>query len=146
MDASKFIDRLENLKSVGENRWRARCPCHQGQSRSLSIKVDSDRLLIKCFSGCSALEIIHSVGLEMSDLFARPTKHVTPPVAREYRIHSNARETLEAILVAITILMMGCEKAFYSKLTLEEYEEVSKAYTTIIQALHASRINLKYNE
>ena len=67
-----ILSPLENVKPVGEG-YRACCPAHESKSRStLSIRLgDEGRVLLHCFAGCSALEIVHSLGLELSDLFER---------------------------------------------------------------------------
>jgi len=67
--ADKIITRLEGVKNTGQDRWIARCPAHDDRSPSLAIKEVDDRLLLHCFAGCSAYEIVFAVGLELSDLF-----------------------------------------------------------------------------
>src|SRR3712207_1419099 len=69
----KVLDRLGNYKSLGERKFRARCPNHNGTSdNSLSIKEgDEGRILLHCFSGCDLEEILGALGLGASDLFER---------------------------------------------------------------------------
>ena len=85
--AERLLARLERVEKWGTG-WRARCPAHDGKSRdSLSVAVaDDGRLLIHCFAGCEALEIVQAVGLELSDLFPeRITHNATPEQRRELR-------------------------------------------------------------
>ena len=65
-----LLSRLDKVKSNGRNQWTACCPAHDDRDPSLAVKVLSDgRILIKCFAGCGAADVVHSVGLTMSDLF-----------------------------------------------------------------------------
>ena len=80
---------LDGYKETGAGRGVARCPGpnHENGDRipSLSIRlVDGDRWLLHCFSGgCEALDIVHALGLELSDLFEGEHK---PQVPRRSRV------------------------------------------------------------
>lgn len=51
---------------------RARCPAHNGQSASLSVRESSDGTIwLKCFSGCSAAAVLGAIGLQLGDLFPK---------------------------------------------------------------------------
>lgn len=64
------LNRLDKVKSNGKGRWKACCPAHDDKSPSLGITEASDgTVLLKCWVGCSALEITHAIGLELRDLF-----------------------------------------------------------------------------
>lgn len=66
----KVLGRLDKVKSTGRSKWVACCPAHDDQDPSLSITEASDgKVLLKCWAGCSAAEIVGAVGLEMRDLF-----------------------------------------------------------------------------
>lgn len=82
MSAEDLISRLEFCRPTGRNRWTARCPAHEDRDPSLSVtEADDGRILIKCFAGCGALDILSAVGLEWSALF--------PPAQDRYRpLHS----------------------------------------------------------
>ena len=68
--AEKFIERLQVCRPSGKGKWIAQCPAHDDRSPSLSIKEAEDgRLLIKCFAGCEAGDVIRATGLEIGDLF-----------------------------------------------------------------------------
>lgn len=55
---------------MGTGRYMACCPAHDDRSPSLSIKeCDDGRLLIHCFAGCPAVDVLEAVGLSLSDLF-----------------------------------------------------------------------------
>lgn len=89
--AERLLSRLEKVKSVGQGRWQACCPAHDDHSPSLSIKEASDgTLLVKCWCGCSALEVVQAAGLTLVDLFpakpdqARPVRRIPSPAAIEF--------------------------------------------------------------
>jgi len=68
--ADKLIERLEHCKPSGNGKWLARCPAHADKSPSLSIKETSDgRVLVHCFAGCGALDVISALDLDWDDLF-----------------------------------------------------------------------------
>lgn len=73
-DLREAIQRFREAKQDAEGHYMAFCPVHPDGSthgrRSLSLTIAQDRLLVSCFNGCSTDEIVRSVGLEMSDLFA----------------------------------------------------------------------------
>lgn len=68
--AQLIVDRLEFVKPNGADKWIARCPAHNDKSPSLTIKELNDgRVLVHCFAGCGAVDILASIGMEMTDLF-----------------------------------------------------------------------------
>ena len=74
-----ILDRLQNVRPNGNGRT-ALCPAHDDRNNSLSVGEGSDgRVLLKCFAGCDASEIVTALGLEMRDLFPRDR---TKPTAK----------------------------------------------------------------
>ncbi len=70
MDVNLLLDRLEAVRPSGRNRWMARCPAHRDKHPSLAIRVaDDGRILVHCFSGCGAADVIAAAGLQFGDLF-----------------------------------------------------------------------------
>ncbi|MCI0654836.1 MAG: hypothetical protein L0Y39_10215 [Methylococcaceae bacterium] len=65
-----LLSRLESLLQTGPDRWIGRCPSHDDKRPSLAIReIEGGTLLLKCFAGCSAADIVQAVGLELRDLF-----------------------------------------------------------------------------
>ena len=61
---------LDKVKSAGTNKWKACCPAHDDKNPSLAISETSDgTVLLKCWAGCTAQEIVSAIGLELRDLF-----------------------------------------------------------------------------
>jgi hypothetical protein len=72
MTTMEFLERLDGVKSRGAGRWRAQCPAHDDRRPSLSIQETDDKILLHCFGGCSASEIVEALGLRISALFYGP--------------------------------------------------------------------------
>lgn len=82
MIADRLILLLEGVRETAKDRWIARCPAHDDKSPSLAIREIDDRVLIHCFAGCSANEIVSTVGLDLSVLFPEsiePHKSLSRP-------------------------------------------------------------------
>jgi len=51
------------------NGYVARCPAHEDTEQGLSVAAGDDgRVLLKCFAGCTAAELVTSLGLTWADL------------------------------------------------------------------------------
>lgn len=98
-----LMDRLSGVKQAGPDKWQARCPAHDDRSPSLAIKEGSDgTVLLKCWAGCSAKEIVEAIGLKLSDLFPR-THTYSAPHAPRY----SARDVVQTVLFESTIVELG---------------------------------------
>lgn len=65
-----ILQHLEKVQKKGHNAYVACCPAHDDRSPSLAIReVDGERVLIKCFAGCSVQDVLGAIGLKMEDLF-----------------------------------------------------------------------------
>jgi hypothetical protein len=73
-----FLERLEHVRKCGGG-YIARCPAHEDKTASLSIARGEDgRVLLNCFAGCPAIEVVSAVRLTVADLFIRrPTADMT---------------------------------------------------------------------
>ena len=104
----RVLHRLEKVKRTAPDKWVALCPAHDDHRPSLSIKEAEDgRVLLKCWSGCGAAEIVSALGLSLADLFPGDQRslsdHGTGPMRRpfDYRdaLQGIAHETLVARLI-----------------------------------------------
>lgn len=68
-EVKNLLDRLNEVKKTGDNKYMAKCCCHADDTASLSISVEGNRILINCFAGCKTEDIVNNLGLEMKDLF-----------------------------------------------------------------------------
>ena len=75
-----LLSLLTKVRPNGHGQWTACCPSHKDKSPSLAIRqTDDDKILLRCFAGCSAYEVVSAVGLSLSDLFPpREANHSTP--------------------------------------------------------------------
>ena len=65
-----FLSRLPAYTRSGPASFKACCPAHDDKTPSLSIKrLPDGRLLIHCFAGCGAIDVLDSMGLDYGDLY-----------------------------------------------------------------------------
>ncbi len=73
---------LDHATPIRRDRFRAKCPAHDGQSQSLSVSLgDTASIVVKCFAGCAAEEIVAALGLTLRDLFDGPMPDTAAPRA-----------------------------------------------------------------
>ncbi len=65
--ADPLLHRLEGVQKSGTG-WRARCPACEGRSRKLAITESDGRVLVHCFAGCAAADVLAAVGLGWKDI------------------------------------------------------------------------------
>ena len=69
-DIHNFLNLLKNVKQNGSNGWTALCPAHDDMENSLGVSLGSDdRILVKCYAGCTHKDIVAAVGWKEKDLF-----------------------------------------------------------------------------
>jgi hypothetical protein len=130
--AETLITKLSGVKATGKGRWMACCPAHEDGSPSLSIReMDDGRVLIYDFGGCSALEVLGAVGLEMTDLFADRITHHAAPIKGGFT-HEELLLSLEhESFVALLII----EAAQDAELTAQGLERLERS----VQIIHKIR-------
>jgi len=65
-----ILGQLDKVRPSGNGKYMARCPSHEDRDPSLAIaETDDGRILLHCFAGCSADEVLGSIGLTLSDLY-----------------------------------------------------------------------------
>lgn len=81
----QLLDRLDAVRETGAGRWIARCPAHDDRHPSLSVRETADgTVLLKCWAGCGAADVVAAVGLELRDLFP-PRMDDRPPLRKHER-------------------------------------------------------------
>src|SRR5262249_26136434 len=63
-----LLARLTDVRASGDG-WVARCPGHDDQHSSLSVKHCDGRWLLKCHAGCDWRTIVNALGIDDADLF-----------------------------------------------------------------------------
>jgi len=85
MDADRILTLLSGVRPCGKGRWRASCPAHQDKCPSLSIRQMHDRVLLHCWAGCTAAEVVAAIGLELADLYDVSRSSKPDPLALRRR-------------------------------------------------------------
>jgi DNA primase len=78
MTAEAILERLQKVRRTGDRRWLACCPAHDDRGPSLSLReLDDGRLLLHCFAGCAAHDVVAAAGLELHGLVSRHGRLIT---------------------------------------------------------------------
>lgn len=82
-----LLARLEGVRRYGEG-WRAKCPACGGKTRDkVSIGIGQNGgILLHCFAGCDAAEVVQAAGLQMADLFPERLAPETPAERRRNQL------------------------------------------------------------
>lgn len=131
-----FLQTLDGVRIVRAGVWQARCPAHDDHSPSLSVKETADgTVLIKCWAGCGASEIVDAVGLDLADLFpasASKFDHLQVPPREKRPWH--AIDVLRALVMEATVIAVIAGKLDNAGLTQED----SARLTVALQRLYAA--------
>ena len=72
MTIQDFLARLPHEPTKPNGETMCRCPAHADKRHSLSVREGNKGIILKCFAGCEARDIVGAMGLKMADLFAAP--------------------------------------------------------------------------
>ncbi len=134
------LHRLEKVKRTAPDRWIALCPAHDDRRPSLSIReADDHRVLLKCWSGCGAAEIVSALGLSLADLFTGDQRslsdHGTGPMRRPF----NWQDALKGVSHEITVARLIVEAANSGQeMDAESLDRLALAEERIDDALRAA--------
>lgn len=108
-----ILQRLEGVKGR-DGKYMARCPNHGDSNPSLSVSLgDDNKILLKCFAGCSTEAIVWSMGLELKDLFAEPAAAF--PTYGEPKTNQPATQEAEYLYAGGTLKKLKYRRADGSK-------------------------------
>ena len=131
-----LLSRLTKVRSKGKNTWTACCPAHNDTEPSLAIALTGDgRILLKCFAGCEALEIVHATGLELKDLF--PHNGLNPygkmqQLNRDYEQRTKRQNEIDHAKIVMALYESDKEKG--KKLTRQDRESIMQAFELLRHA------------
>lgn len=74
LNTEVLLSKLDKLRRSGDDSWMALCPAHVDKSPSLSIRDTGDKVLIHCFAGCPAENVLDALGMGWGDLYDDPYK------------------------------------------------------------------------
>jgi hypothetical protein len=97
------------VKRTGPGKWIAKCPAHDDRRPSLSVKeADDGKVLLHCWSGCGAAEIVNALGLSLADLFPGDrhslAEHGTGPMRRPWEYRDALTGAAHEMTIALLIL------------------------------------------
>lgn len=95
-----LLAKLEKVKRTGRGSWLACCPAHEDRSPSLSIAERDDMVLLHCFAGCAALEVLNAVGMDFADVMPHKPDNSYPQIKRAFP----AADVLEALAEEVQIV------------------------------------------
>lgn len=134
--AHRLLERLEGVRENGHQQYLARCPAHDDKSPSLSIRELDDRLLIHCFAGCDASEVMGSIGLSLGDLYEQ----------RDYQKHIRIRDRWDPVGLlkllekeARIVLMAATDIHEGNALIDDDLARLRKAYVRIGRVVEVTR-------
>ncbi len=124
---------LDGVRTTGGDRWLCKCPSHEDRSPSLSVRETSDgTILLKCFAGCSALEVVHALGLELKDLFPAPMPNAGP---RRHALRIPARDLLELLSHETSVIEIFVADLLKRRTATEaDWQRLAEAVTRIHRA------------
>lgn len=134
----RILHRLERVRRTGPGKWIAACPAHDDRRPSLSIReADDGRVLLKCWTGCGAAEIVNALGLSLADLFPgdRYTVTNTGPMRRPF----SHRDALARIAHEATVARLIIEAVNSGEdMDADALDRLALAETRIADALQAA--------
>ncbi len=99
----RVLAKLPDARRSGSS-WQARCPAHEDRNPSLSIaQGDDGRALLKCHAGCTAEEIVRSLGLTLADLMPDraggngDSRSFTNGKGKEAKVYASAQEAIAVL-------------------------------------------------
>jgi hypothetical protein len=137
---ANLLHRLDKVRETKPDNWEACCPAHGDKSPSLSItRGDDGRVLLKCWAGCGAAEVVQAVGLTLADLFVRDEhRHARPGRKRLYPNYRNVlkllRHEAEVILIASAHLKEG------NALSDTDAAALERAHRNLCKAFEAANV------
>jgi len=103
MTPEDFVSRLTNVNKRGNGKWLCSCPSHSDSDPSLSVgQTNTGKILLRCFAGCSALDVVTAMGLRLEDLF--PDAYEENPLAFAQREIAQREKLKSDISYANTFL------------------------------------------
>lgn len=126
--AEKILLLLDSVRETGSRKWQAVCPAHDDKSPSLSIKeINDGTLLLKCWAGCNAAEIVGAVGLELSDLFPKQENFDHTHAQKGQTRPWSALDVLRALIHEITVVAVCAGRLDNAGLSPEDVARLSLA-------------------
>ena len=128
-----LIPRLEEVAEKPNHQYTALCPAHDDHHPSLSIKeLDDGRVLIHCWAGCTAVEIVEAAGLELADLFPKTGD------SKPFKPRWNLRDLIEIQNREAWILVIAIEQLLNSNTICDADRERCMKAMGVVQNIKES--------
>lgn len=135
--AEPLLQRLDRVQKSGSG-WRARCPACEGRSRKLSVTESDGRVLVHCFGGCEAIDVLQAVGLTWADVMPPRTWPQTPEERRRARRairEAGWSAALSVLSVESTVVLIAARELYYTGgISVEDGKRLRLAVDRIGQA------------
>lgn len=108
MNVHELIGYFENAHKSGESEYQCLCPAHNDRQASLGLKEMPDgRILIHCFAGCGAVDVLGAVGLTLDAVNPKRIGDFKP-VRKAFNPYSVLKTiSNETLLVALAALELS---------------------------------------
>jgi hypothetical protein len=115
----------------GRDRWRARCPGHNGKNRTvLTVGIgDDDCVLLHCHGGCEIEAVVGALGLDLADLYPARDTGAGPLARRRMLSATQALEQLER--ESLIVLLIARDMRAGETPSAEDFDRLLTACTCI---------------
>lgn len=132
MALDAILSRLDGVRGRNGS-WSAKCPAHADRTPSLSVKeLEDGRILIKCFAGCGAADVMQAIGLGLSDLFPERLGDFPPRRGAFSAADALRALTFESSVVAIA----ACDIAERKSVDLERVTVAAGRIAEALEFVH----------
>lgn len=136
MSVAALLDRLESVSQRAPGRWVAKCPAHTDRSPSLSLReLDDGTVLVKCFAGCGAADVLEAVGLDFGILFPGKPEPRASSRPNHWHVLRDAARVLHHEVLIVALAADNIAQGIV--LTSEDVTRISLASGRIRSALEA---------
>ena len=130
MTVQAILNRLDKVRSSGQDKWRIPCPVHNGKDYNMSIKECSDgTVLAHCFvCGADGPALCEALGLPLAEIFPPDNDYVRPAITK--RMQQEALEDEFVISIASQQRKLTLEdkrRLRLAKARLEGIEQIKNA-------------------
>ena len=127
-----LLSRLESVRANRNGTWLARCPAHDDRSPSLSIATGDDgKVLLHCFAGCGAADVVEAIGLELSSLF---------PETHDWKGQPRSRVDYKALVNLLrheaTVMLIAAQKLSEGVVLTEDDQETLERVCKSLERLN----------
>ena len=131
MSVELILSSLSKVRKMGPDRWMACCPAHQDKTPSLSIRETSDgRVLLHCWTGCGANEVLDAIGLDFDALFP---KRLTDHAPRERQPFSH-REAMAGLVPEVMFVAAASSDMLKAPLNKQNHDRLIVAVSRLAAA------------